>query len=241
MSKILEPVTILIPSRYNNRLILELNIKTIRKYTTDYPYKIIIGDAGIDKETMDFLTQQNDIEIVVCPDQKRPKDHLARICNTKYFIFFHDDIHILRPGWLSRRVEIMETNPQIGVSGVMGNNLIPGWKWKQFIPFLPVLYKRFFPLMLMVRNETQKELDLTWSKIKGFDTGAIAYYQFCRQKKWKFKPYPFKHDIKHWGAMTWVVQHKTDHQPSKLDLNNLLLIRTEKEQLIKKILESGQF
>jgi len=50
----MEEVTILIPTRFNNRWVLELNLKTIRKYTR-YPYKIIIGDAELDEEVRDFL------------------------------------------------------------------------------------------------------------------------------------------------------------------------------------------
>ena len=51
-------VTILIPSRFNNRWILDINLRTIRKYT-QYPYEIIIGDAGIEQETLDFLAMQD--------------------------------------------------------------------------------------------------------------------------------------------------------------------------------------
>jgi len=76
----MEEVTILIPTRFNNRWVLELNLKTIRKYTR-YPYKIIIGDAELDEEVRDFLSGQNDVKVVKCPDPRSPKDNLAGIAN----------------------------------------------------------------------------------------------------------------------------------------------------------------
>jgi len=205
-------VSILIPSRFDNRYILELCIRSIRKYT-DHPYKIIIGDAGLDEEAKKFLETQDDLTVIKCPDPLRPKDFLAGHVKTPYFMFLHDDVQILKKGWLRKRVEIMSGNPHVGILGIMVPNFSRGWA--RCLSFSP-LNKRFFPLALLVRNEMQEELNLFWGLIKGFDPGAIAYLQFLKinkKKKWKFIKYGFSQDIKHWSEMTWVLRKKHKMHP----------------------------
>ena len=142
-------VTILIPTRFNNRWVLDLNLRTIRKYTK-YPYKIIIGDAGMNIETADFLKTQKDIEIVKCPDPIRPKDYLARAVNTPYFLFLHDDVQIIRAGWLAKRISLIEKNPKNGIVGVLGNNYIYRKGLMKYLNLSP-LAKRFLPLAIVDR------------------------------------------------------------------------------------------
>ncbi|MCK4463248.1 MAG: glycosyltransferase [Candidatus Omnitrophica bacterium] len=230
-------VSILIPTRFDSRYVIDLCLRSIRKYT-EYPYQIIVGDAGIDEQTRQFLETQKDIRVVSCSDPIRPKDHLARVVDTPYFIILHDDVQIIRKGWLKRRVEIMERSPQIGAVGVLAYTYLYGWR--RFFAF-SVLNKRFFPLVLLVRKEMQDELDLFWGKIEGFDTGAIAYLQFKRQKKWKMVNYKFNNDIKHWGGMTWLMRKKICKEKTNLDLDKLVEERNEKIESIKNILLSKAY
>ncbi len=201
----MEPeVTILIPTRFDSRYIVELALVTIRKYTT-IPYKVVVGDAGVDEETRDFLASQSDVRVVACPDPLRPKDTLVRSFDTPFGIILHDDVQILREGWLRRRLEVMKRDPRLGILGVLAPTYIYGWR--RFFYRSP-LYWRFFPLVMMIRREMQEELDLWWGKIPGFDTGAIAYLQFLKQRKWRFKRYKFNRDVLHLGGMTWVIRKK---------------------------------
>lgn len=233
-----KPVSILIPTRFNNRWSLELCLKTIRKYT-DYPYKIIVGDAGADKEAIDFLNAQDDIQIVKCPDPIRPKDYLARISKTPYFVFLHDDTQILRHGWLKRRINCMEKDPRIGVIGVVVENYIYGYK--RYLVFRSV-DRRFFPLGMLVRKEVQNELDLVWGEIQDFDSGAIAYLQFLKQKKWRFVRYKFDHDIQHWGGMTWIFRKKLlGEKTGRLNVDNLIEAREKKVAQIKQLLVTNSY
>ena len=230
-------VSLLIPSRFDNRWNLELCLKSIRKYTK-YPYKIIIGDAGIEGEAKDFLSRQKDIRIVKCPDPIRPKNYLARVINTSYFLFLHDDVQILRHGWLERRVKIMEQNPKIGIVGVLGNNYMKGLR--KLLNFSPI-YRRLFPLVMLVRKEMQDELDLFWGIVKGFDTGGVAYLQFIKQKKWRLKRYKFNADVTHWGQMTWTMKKRTPQEKKLLDFDKLAKERNQKVNLIKTIIEQDKF
>ncbi len=230
-------ITILIPTRFDSKPIIELCLATIKKYTL-IPHKIIVGDTGVDQNTKDFLLNQNNISVVECPDPIRPKDFLARQVTTPFFIFLHDDIQILKENWLHKRLLIMQNNRHIGAMGVLSTNYTYGWQ--RFFT-LSSLQKRFFPLGLMIKKETQDELDLFWGKIKGFDTGGIAYQQFVKQKKWRLKRYPFHHDIRHWGGLTWVIRKKIQNETEGLNLDNFIESRDQKMNLIKKILYDKKF
>lgn len=230
-------ISIVIPTRFDSRHIIELCLQTIRKYTV-YPYRIIIGDVGVDDCTKEFLNMQKDIQVVKCPDPIRPKDYLARVASTPYFMFLHDDVQILKSGWLERRAHIMERVPNTGIVGVIGNNYTYGWK-RHFI-FSP-LNKRFFPLGMLVRKNMQDDLDLFWGIAKGFDTGGIAYLQFLKQHRWKFVPYKFNGDIKHWGSMTWVVKKRNLEEAAKLNVDKLIKQRQDKISAIKELLACGMY
>jgi glycosyltransferase involved in cell wall biosynthesis len=232
-----EAVTILIPTRFNSRWIIDLCLKSIRKYT-DYPYKIIVGDTGVDEETENFLKSQGDIEVVKCPDPIRPKDYLARIVKTPYFMFLHDDVQILKHGWLNRRVKLMESKPRVGIVGVIGNNYQYGWK--RFFNFSR-LNKRFFPLVMLLRKEVQDELDLFWGIVKGFDTGGIAYLQFSKQKKWHFLACKFNAEVKHWGQMAWPLKNRTVQEQASLNINTLLEERKAKIELIQNLIKEEKY
>lgn len=230
----MEKTSILIPTRFDNRWPLTLTIESIRKYT-ECPYEIIVGDAGMEGEVIDYLKGEKDIQICPCPDPIRPKDTLVRFAQTPYMCVVHDDIQILKRGWLKRRLEKLESAPNVGIVGPMSTNYMPAWR--RFFP-LTTLHKRFFPLGMVIRKKTQDHLELKWGIEKGFDTGGIAYLQFCRQKKWKFINYPFNEDIKHWAQMTWVLKKRAH---TTLNVDDLQAERQKKVEMIKDILARGEY
>lgn len=188
-------VTILIPSMFDSQQVLELCLKSIWK-NTDYPdYDIIVCDAGVDAKTRTFLETESakgTLRLIKATDWERPKDDLTRAVTAKYYVIMHDDIYIKQSNWLKRRMQLMLKNPRNAVVGTLVPNHYTG-------------EKRFFPLGLLVRTAAAVEIGLIWGKQveKGSDTGAIAYRQFMAQTKYKMAKYPMKHDIHHWGNMTW--------------------------------------
>lgn len=234
-------VTILIPTRFDSRYMLELCLESIRKYTS-LPYQIVIGDAGTSDETKDYLRQQKDIKVINCPDPLRPKDFLAQHVSTPYFLFLHDDAQILKEGWLENRVKLIEQNKSNGIAGVISSNYVYGYR--QYLT-LSCVHKRFFPFGLLVKKEMQDDLKLNWGKLEGFDTGAIAYLQFHRQKKWRFVKYKFKSDIYHWGGMTWILRKKRNVdsgiEKSLLDVDHLIDNRNKKIEIIKNLIQNKEY
>ena len=147
-------VTILIPTRFDSRFQIELCLQSIRKYT-HHPYRIIIGDAGVDNETQQYLQSQKDIKILTCADQRRPKNELAAAVQTSLFMFLHDDAQILKKDWLRHRVDKLLQKENNGVLGVVVGNYKPwGFRWRKWLPLCPT-NKRFYPLCLLVKKEVQ--------------------------------------------------------------------------------------
>lgn len=234
-------ITLLVPTRFDNRHLMELCLETIRKYTT-IPHRVIVGDAGADEETLSFLASRPDVSVVPCPDPLRPKDTLVREVTTPYFMILHDDTQILRTGWLSRRLRAMDDDPEIGVLGALNCNYTPAPWWRR-LSTASCLHTRFYPVALTVRKAAQDELGFYWGKLGAgsFDTGAIAYLQLLRQKKWKFRWYHIHADVKHWNCKTWAIRKQQLQQGSRAYLQRQLIARQQKVAAIKEILANGTF
>ena len=168
-------VTILIPTRFDSRFMIELCLESIKKYT-DYPHEITVGDAGVDEETKKFLENRSDIKLCSVGNPTLPKDSMIKYVNTPYFMFMHDDTQILKKGWLEKRVTLMERNSRNAIVGPVVANFVYGWK-RRF------LYKRtmrrFWPLALLVKTDVQRELNLRWGVINHKDQEVRNY-----QKVW---------------------------------------------------------
>jgi hypothetical protein len=246
-----ETVTILIPTRFDSRYMIELCLETIKKYT-EYPHKVIVGDAGVDAETRDFLEARKDIKLVKTDNPNLPKDSMIKFVDTPYFLFLHDDTQILQKGWLSKRVKLMERNPRNAIVGTVVASFVYGWK-RRF------LYKksmrRFWPLVLLVKTDVQRELRLRWGVIaknnedahiyrhywsdaNTFDTGGMAYQQFTSQKKYRFIKCKFHKEIMHFGGMTWPVKKKVNKEKASFDIDEVINARDKKVESIKQILIS---
>ncbi len=231
-------ITILIPTRFDSKCMLQLCLLSMERNTT-VPYKVIIGDTGIEEKTKQFLEEfikdRSYIKVIECPEPKVwAKDFLARQVDTEFFMFLHDDTMILKKGWIKKRLDIIKKDSKVGIVGVAVDNFIYSWRAKIR---LSVADNRFWPLVLLVRTQTQRELDLRWYVVPALDMGAIAYIQFSRQKKWKFKFYKFHKDVRHWGSMTWVVRKKVDNEKMN-NLDGFLSRRGQIMSNIKNILES---
>jgi glycosyltransferase involved in cell wall biosynthesis len=224
--EIKDKVSILIPTMFDSRYIIELCIKSIRKYTKPDTYQIIVCDAGVDDETRRYLNQLDNVQLIKATDWMRPKDDLAAAVTTKYYLLMHDDLQITSHGWLEKRVCLMEQDE---------NNAIVGAIVKNYHKT-----KRFFPLGLLVKTDASRELDLKWGKQPeaGYDTGALAYEKFIKQSRYKFVKCKINPEIHHFSSMTWP-KYKTRDNTENLD--TLLDERQMKIETIKKILAEDDY
>ncbi len=222
-------VSILIPTMFDSRWVVELCLRSIWKYTQYPNYEIIVCDAGVDADTKSYLEDlavQGKIGLIKATDWQRPKDDLVKSVRTEYYCIMHDDIQILRYGWLTRRLQLMAKHMMNAVVGTVVMN------YKKT--------KRFFPLGLLVKTAVSRELDLKWGKQPdlGFDTGALAYNTFFAQKKYRFVPYRVSRDIRHFAEMTWPKYHTADDYPG---LDKKLQERQKKIGVIRTILNENKY
>lgn len=228
-NKIKGDISILIPTRFDSRYIIELCLKSINKNTDYSSYQIIVCDSDVDEETRNYLSDlasKGEIKLIKATDPKRPKDDLANAVNTEYYILMHDDIKITKRDWLSKRLVLMNRDKNNAIVGSVVQNYHN--------------QKRFFPLGLLVKTEVSRELNLIWGKQEGFDTGGIAYQVFFSQKKYKFVPYKTTRDIYHFSDMTWPMR-KYYGQEFYPNLQEKIKERDKKIELIHKMLERDTY
>ena len=222
-------VSILIPTRYDSRYIIELALKSIKR-NTHYPdYEIIVCDCGVNEDTKTFLedwARSEKIKIITAANPVSPDDDLVNAVSSDCFVLMHDDIQILRRGWLTRRMRIMAKDKNNAIIGVVVNNYSKG--------------KRFFTLGLLVKTDVSRKLGLKWSKQNdnGLDTGGFAYQKFFAQSEFKFVAYKPSRDIRHFAKMSWPIRKVNDGQNSEA-IQNVLKKREEKLESIRAVLEKG--
>lgn len=222
-------VSILIPTMFDSRYTIELCLKSIRKNTDYSHYQTIVCDAGVDEITRDYLldlVHKNEIELIKATDWQRPKDDLVRAVDTEYYVLMHDDTQILKRGWLTRRLNLMNRSEKNAIVGTIVKNYNNT--------------KRFFPLGLLVKTSVSRKLNLKWGKQpdRGFDTGALAYVRFFSQNEFKFVLYKMSKDIRHFSDMTWPKYHTVESYPG---LNEKLKEREKKIRFICEILEKEAY
>ncbi len=227
--KIAGKISILIPTMFDSRYTIELCLKSIEKYT-EYPeYEIIVCDAGVDKTTEVYLLDlayANKIKLIKATDWQKPKDDLVRAVTTEYYCLMHDDIQIMKYGWLTRRLLRMNNNKNNAIVGTVVGNYNNT--------------KRFFPLGLLVKTAVSRGLGLVWGKEpdKGYDTGALAYIKFFSQTTYRFVSYKVSRDIRHFSEMTWPKYHTSESYPG---LDKKLTDRERKIKIIQDILEKNKY
>ncbi|MFC1709543.1 glycosyltransferase family 2 protein [Candidatus Omnitrophota bacterium] len=221
-------VSILIPTMFDSKYILDLCIKSMIKNTIYPNYQIIVCDCGLDEQSQKYLQdlkEKKTIKLIKAIDIERPKDDLVKAVDSEYYIIMHDDIRILKKGWLRRRLELLARDEHNAVVGSIKDNEFSKNRNS----------RRFFPLGLLVKTEVSKKLNLVWGSQGKFNTGAVAYNKFFAQRKYKFVPHRFSKDIFHFSEMTWPKMHlsRGNLYPG---LAERLRKRREKLKRIKKIL-----
>ena len=123
----IEPVSIIIPV-YNGLEYLKLCLDSIA-LNTDYPYEVILSDAGSTSDVWDFLDVLNGYTILGNRDTRL---NFSQACNAgilastrEFFVVLNSDV-IVSPGWLSPLVKAMRCGERVAACGVLSNCDV-GW------------------------------------------------------------------------------------------------------------------
>lgn len=117
-----ELVSIVILS-YNQLEYTKFCLESIRKYTTDVPYEIIIIDNASDMETVNYLKEQKDILLIL----NQYNRGFAGGCNEgiklaegEYVLLLNNDT-IVTSKWLYHMWELLRENREIAMTGPLTN------------------------------------------------------------------------------------------------------------------------
>jgi GT2 family glycosyltransferase/tetratricopeptide (TPR) repeat protein len=160
---VLPPIPIVIPV-YNGVDYLKACLTSIQM-NTDYPYHLILSDAGSGKETWDYL---NTLKGVTVLGKEGERLNFSEAVNegvkasggSKYFIVLNSDV-LVSKGWVQGLVDKMEGVDRLAACGVL-SNCDSGWLFNA--PGKPSYSMEIFEANLtlrpgMVLNEIIPKLD----------------------------------------------------------------------------------
>lgn len=117
---------------YNQLHYTKQCLESIRQYTTDVEYELIVVDNGSDQETVDYLVSQSDLKLIL------NKENLgfAGGCNQgikaavgNYIMLLNNDTLVTQK-WLYNMIQLLNEREEIGMTGPMTNATVG----KQMIP-----------------------------------------------------------------------------------------------------------
>lgn len=119
-------VSIIIP-HYQTESLSRLCLRSIRRYTTDIPYEVIVVDnASKDGASLDYLRQVEWIRLIERTDNVSPlaadahKEALdvgIAASTAPYVMSFHTDTIPIAPGWLGWMLQQINRQPDIAAVG----------------------------------------------------------------------------------------------------------------------------
>lgn len=117
------PICSIVILSYNQLDYTKQCLESIKKYTTDVHYEIIIVDNASDKKTTDYLETKDDIILI----KNNENLGFAGGCNQgieassgKYIMLLNNDT-IVTKRWLSNMIHFLEENEEVSMTGPLTN------------------------------------------------------------------------------------------------------------------------
>lgn len=136
-------------------------LESIRKYTSNVPYEIIVIDNGSEQNTIVFLQEQTDIKLVLNLDNKG----FAGGCNQgiqlsqgEYILLLNNDT-VVTPNWLFNMVQLLKRNSALDMTGPLTNATVG----KQMIP---VTYGNDMKAMQDFAEELSQNSENPWKTLR---------------------------------------------------------------------------
>ena len=133
-------VSICLP-HWQVRELVTLCLRSIRKYTRDVPYEVIVVDNGSRDDSLEYLRSLRWIRLIERGAETPPHPTLAhataldigaREAGGRYFLSMHIDVIVKQEGWLRRLVDAIESDERCAAAGTgkleMPSPLYAWWK-----------------------------------------------------------------------------------------------------------------
>jgi glycosyltransferase involved in cell wall biosynthesis len=118
-------VSIVIP-HWQVQDLMKLCLRSIRRYTSDIPYEVLVVDNGSRDASLDYLRSLGWIRLIE-RGESTPDNWVLAMATAldmgisqgrgKYLLIMHSDVVIRQEGWLKLLVEAIESGPAVGSSG----------------------------------------------------------------------------------------------------------------------------
>lgn len=118
-------VSICLP-HWQVRELVALCLRSIRKYTRDLPYEVLVVDNGSRDDSLEYLRSLRWIRLIERGNETPPSPTLAhataldigvREARGAFFLSMHIDVIVKREGWLRRLVDAIESGERCAAAG----------------------------------------------------------------------------------------------------------------------------
>lgn len=120
------PVVTMVIPHWQVKEFATLCLRSIRKYTRNVPYEVIVVDNGSKDESLDYLRSLPWIRLVE-RGEATPTDWVLAMATAldygihegrgKYLLILHTDVFFKKEGWLRRLIDAMESDPKHAAAG----------------------------------------------------------------------------------------------------------------------------
>ena len=154
-------VTVIIPT-FNNRLLIELCLRSM-KCCTDSPFRVIVRDNGSTDGTVEYLESSGLVDLVLKSadndfdnvERETYDEAIRNHVQTPYFLVCHSDVIFLQPDW----IEDIQGSAGVDDANIVGGRIFPssfsgGW----------ILGRWLSPWYAWGRTQAFKDLNLTWRR-----------------------------------------------------------------------------
>jgi len=121
-----DPLVSIVMPHWQVKQFVTLCLRSIRKYTRDVPYEVIVVDNESKDDSLDYLRSLPWIRLIERGDTT-PADWVlamataldigVREARGKYLLIMHTDVFYKRDGWLKRLVDVIESDPMHAAAG----------------------------------------------------------------------------------------------------------------------------
>ena len=122
---------------YKTEELTRLCLRSIRKFTKDRPYEVIVVDNDSGDASLDYLRSRSWIKLIERPGQVVKSGSWAHgtaldigLGNTssEFFMAMHSDTFVHRDGWLSEIANLADGKPEVACVGGGKLDLTPRWQ-----------------------------------------------------------------------------------------------------------------